>query len=708
MKAFVLRNTCLIFCYLIVTYVASAQEFIFDRFTVNNGLPLNVTKCIIQDRYGFIWIANLSSLTRYDGIHFKVYDHSNDVNSLIAGNVKALAEDNQGRIWIGTTAGICYFDYETNQFYSLHEGQIQGVKKFVINGNRLWIGAAANGIYSLDLETLKLIEIEPHLNEQLKKSNVHNISVIENSVYIPTSNGLYKYDPTDKTYSNYLIDGHEDNQHVLDAIRYKTDEILAATFFGLKILKGHKLVQFRNANGDRILENLELLRLFSDSKNIIWIGSKWEGLYRLDPESFELQQFKNDVNDQLSLVDNAVVNFFEDRSGNLWIGTENGISKFSRLKYNFNLYQHERFNENSLAENAVYAMLEDDGNIWVAYLRKGVDVFNPQMRLIKRYESSEKLPIRWIIEMLKDVNGNIWLASKNDGLFYYDKRRQKFHNYTFQSTNGELGSNLINSIQTSSDGSIWLGTADGLFLIDSLAIRSGEHRFKEVNDLKNTVINRLYIDHDDQLWIGSSDAVIHYNFRSNQLKNYLFSISDITAIYEDSFHQLWIGSAKDGIVKYNHQNNSSTYISKKDGLSSNRISSIFEDQYERIWICSKDNITNYNRQTNNYTILSETDGLQGAYFHENSFLLHSSGRVILGGANGINIVYPKSRQNDIKPNFELVDFKIFNQSKEFNESINLVSKIDLNYKENTFTIAYASLDFTNPNKNQYKYRMNGI
>jgi ligand-binding sensor domain-containing protein len=144
--------------YLIIFFVTTpntfSQKISFQRLSTENGLSNNLIYDIIQDKYGFLWIATDDGLNRYDGYEFKIFrNNPSDSNSLSDNSVWSLAEDNAGRLWIGTKSGWlnCYDPIKEKFFRYFIPSEITKENTitaiFVDDENKVWIATYRSGLY---------------------------------------------------------------------------------------------------------------------------------------------------------------------------------------------------------------------------------------------------------------------------------------------------------------------------------------------------------------------------------------------------------------------------------------------------------------------------------------------------------------------------------------------------------------------------------
>jgi DNA-binding NtrC family response regulator len=170
-----------------------------------------------------------------------------------------------------------------------------------------------------------------------------------------------------------------------------------------------------------------------------------------------------------------------------------------------------------------------------------------------------------------------------------------------------------------------------------------------------------------------------------------------------------LGTWGGGLNRFDIKTKKVKHFTTDDGLPSNAIYGILEDEKGNLWLSSNNGISRFNPQTkliNNYNI---KDGLQNNEFNGGSYFISNSGEMFFGGINGFNSFFPKNiKDNTFVPPTVITSFRKFNKEVKFNKPIYSIDKIDLSYEDYVFSFEFASLDFSAPEKNVYAYKMEGL
>jgi anti-sigma regulatory factor (Ser/Thr protein kinase) len=171
---------------------------------------------------------------------------------------------------------------------------------------------------------------------------------------------------------------------------------------------------------------------------------------------------------------------------------------------------------------------------------------------------------------------------------------------------------------------------------------------------------------------------------------------------------LWLGTSR-GLNKFEKENDKFSYYTEKHGLPNNVINGILEDKNGHLWVSTNKGLSQFDPMSETFKNFDAQDGLQSNVFGLNANCMLESGQLAFGGINGFNIFDPSDiTSNAYIPDIVITDFNVYGESVQTNRDIHELDEIRLSYEENFITIEYAALDFTNPEKNQYAYKLEGF
>lgn len=332
--------------------------------------------------------------------------------------------------------------------------------------------------------------------------------------------------------------------------------------------------------------------IFEDSKGILWIGTDNGGLQRFDRETSKFKGFydKDTSHKNIYYTANTLV---EDNTGDLWLGTSQGLKKFNRNTGKFSSYAHIPSNPNSLCSNYVNKLYYGrDGKLWIATL-EGLDYYNPLTNVF------EHIPIfnrndedKSVNEIFEDAEGKIWIGTYTKGIFIIDPNTKSITPFAIE--NQDEFTRTVRTIIQDKMGNYWIGTRGGLYIYSSKTRKFKHFLHDEKNPLSlshNSIIS-LFQNKQDDIWIGTRSG-ISYVISEKQSFRFIgtttepkqnLSDNNINTFWEDGDKNLWIGTDFGGINVLNRQNNSIQYINTNNGLSGNTIKSLTPDHDGNLWI----------------------------------------------------------------------------------------------------------------------------
>jgi ligand-binding sensor domain-containing protein/two-component sensor histidine kinase len=473
--------------------------------------------------------------------------------------------------------------------------------------------------------------------------------------------------------------------------------------------------------------------LEEDSFGNLWIGT-YSGLNKYNRQRNKINLYRHSESDPRTLSSNQIASLYEDKSGVLWIGAyQGGIDKYILHTNKFQHFRHDPFNPNSLSLNNVGSLFEDSkGFLWIGTLGGGLNRYNVENGIYTHFKNSPgepgKLSSNYITSIDEDSNGTLWMSTDN-GLNYFDSHgdlKQFLHKS--DKSNG-ISRFMINTIFSDQNSNIWIGTnKEGLYRLGSESIKTGEYEQytfsrEDSNSISHNNVLSITEDKRGTIWVGSYDGLNEvimdpddserkvirfkrYKFDSQNIKS--ISNYNIYTIYEDKNQVLWLGTSR-GLNKFEKENDKFSYYTEKHGLPNNVINGILEDKNGHLWVSTNKGLSQFDPMSETFKNFDAQDGLQSNVFGLNANCMLESGQLAFGGINGFNIFDPSDiTSNAYIPDIVITDFNVYGESVQTNRDIHELDEIRLSYEENFITIEYAALDFTNPEKNQYAYKLEGF
>ncbi len=339
------------FFFAIPTIAFAQENFVFENFSIPQGLSNRTINCICEDQYGFLWLGTNDGLSRYDGYEFKVYKNNpSDSTSLPGNSIRTISEDNEGNLWIGGSNVLAKYDSKNDNFIGVKFNRGQNLNPPIINKifidekNKIWIGTNEYGVHLLNPEKMNTKRIKYILNnEELRNGDIFSIIETSNQeiLALDYGSGIFYYNEVDDEFHLYNNLGSSEVgnfSYVLHEDEFKR----------LWIGGEESLIIYNRDN-----KNLGKIELFSnqpsnfltkgtinlkDKAGFIWVGTLDDGLYRYNPVDNKFFHFTGSSNSKNNIKSAAILSLFQDSFGNIWIGTRlDGLYKVDPNKQPMNI-----------------------------------------------------------------------------------------------------------------------------------------------------------------------------------------------------------------------------------------------------------------------------------------------------------------------------------------------------------------------------------
>lgn len=699
-----------------------------QRIDIRDGLINNKVSSILQDDRGFIWIGTTEGLNRYDGYEYRSFSYIPfEKNSLSQSQIQTMHLDTQNNLWVGTYGGlnrlntlteeIARFEHDPEDDTSLSSNLIISILRD--SQERLWVGTS-NGL-NLSTDGGRSFQRFFHHDEDPFSLGDNTIRAIHEGpsgrIWIGHYGGVSIWDNSQRGFLNIVPSsdsGTADPENrvlpgsfVMDITRDERGDIW------LGLWEGH-IVHFRQKQQDFVTHSIPAEGVYTmlfDSNGILWIGTWSSGLYAMDPRDGSFRQFKREwmEEDQYHVL---VYSLHEDHGGIIWIGTRGGgIQLYDPKRSRFQVFEHER-GGNGLLPGSYTSMEEDhEGNIWIGSYNSGINKYNPETGQFTRYsretQDGRYLGNNFILSIYTEDAGNVWVGTQK-GLHQYNSSSD-----SFQLFEAPFQDRIIQSVIRDTDNRLIVGTYyNGLYMYDP---QSGDFRHftndpEDPESISDNLISSLFIDENENLWVATNNGLNRYH--DGGFSRYFhdpdnpgsISGNKITSIQEDSYGQLWVGTSGGGINLFNPDQGNFTHYTTKNGLASNTIHAITVDDDGRLWISTTRGISILDPQEEDFVNLDEDDGLIN-YEMTSAAEKTRNGDMYFASVAAIhridNIDYVN---NQYIPNMEITGIEVAGERLVSSRS----NQLELPYNENFITFHFAALDFSDPDKNRYSYKLEGI
>lgn len=551
-------------------FPAPAQVAI-DLWTADNGLSQNIVRAICQTPDGYLWLATLDGLVRFDGVRFTTYNRGNTPG--IEGNrFGSLFCTSDGDLWVGTE-GSGVTRYHRGQFtsYTVQDGLPSDNTNGILGDSRgnvwvlahgrlaLWQPASSRFVPQMGEESKYTDSLTPDGRMgfwRLDSTSLHVFSSGKHNRYaLPT--GWRHYGASvveDLNHHIWLANGNGKLAHLVDGAWSTTSCTLAfrdshGNFWHSEIewSPGTGLVRYLKLPADTQPAKIAYNTFFEDREGNIWLSTDGQGLYRIRTQTIRV------LSKEQGLPDRNVYPICGGRDGSIWIGTwTGGLSRFRAGQ--FTTYTSAQ----GLASNRINAIMEDrEGVLWVAVENGLHRIRNGRFEPVKAGVLSSGVTIRAIHQ---DPEGIMWFGT-GDGLMRFDKG-----NWTLLTRKDGLATDDVRVLLNGRNSTLWAGGYGGLSTIQNGKVRAWTER----DGLASNAIRALYEDGEGVLWIGSYDGGLT-RFENGRFTRYtvregLFS-NGVFRIFEDSRGYLWM-SCNQGVYRVHKKQLNDFAVGKASAITS--------------------------------------------------------------------------------------------------------------------------------------------
>ncbi len=718
----------------------------FEHFSLEQGLSESVVWALLQDRAGFLWIGTEDGLNRYDGIEFTIFKHDPaQPGSLSQNKITALYEDRTGSLWVGTASGgLNRFQGASGDFVQyFHDAAVAGslssnrITAIVEDaGGTLWVGTADGGLnrYNRAAGDFTSYRYSPSDASSLGSDAIAALCADrQGMLWIAAANGLDRFDPAAGQFThfrNVLNDPNSLSSNQARAVYEDRQGMLWVGTDNAGLNRFDRAAgQFKryvyDANNRFSLGSNRVSAIYEDAAGVLWVGTLGGGLNQLDRQADQFTRYQTDNYDPRSLSDNRVTALYEDRSGVLWIGAHAGLNK---LEQGYRTFEHWRYRPetpDSLGGSQVLALFADgDGTFWIGTDGAGLDHYDPRSGRFVHYQHQVSRPTSLssnIVQAIyRDRSGALWVGTAN-GLNRLDAGGAFAR---FASDVDDVNRPLyasITAIVEDEAGNLWLASAgDGLSVFDpqqGVFLRFYYHTASNPASLGADQVWALRFDSSGTLWVGTAAGLdrfdpaagqfIHYQNDPKQLAT--LSGGEVFSLFEDREGNLWVGTNA-GLNRFEAMSGGFRAYREGDGLPNDIIYAMVQDAQGFLWLSTNRGLSRFYPPTETFANYDVRDGLQSNEFRRGAACLALDGRVAFGGINGVTAFYPQRlRYNPYIPQVVLTSLSAGGEKNlAANGSANGLAnppRITLRWPDNTFEFAFAALDFTRPEKNQYAYRL---
>jgi len=707
---------------------------VLRHVTVQQGLVQNVVNAVAEDRVGFLWFGTDKGLVRYDGLRFETFRPTpGDTRSLSDEAVTALLVDSGGTLWAGTWGGgLNRLDASTDTFTHLRGGaegsaalsDDRVLALFEDRTGTLWVGTAG-GLDRVDRSTLRVARYVPEGGGEAG-ADAAVWAVCEDlfeTLWVGTGGGLFRLD---RRAGRLVAAGRPvPAGQALPPGRVRAlaidrlGRLWVASSQGLRVLDRERgfLLPGQAIEGAALLDTASGSALFSDHSGTLWVGTRDAGLLGLDLASGRLQHLRHDPAQAGSLGHDDIHALFEDHSGVLWIGTHG--AGVDRLDLKPAKFVNVTGTEGSFPLGRVWCFHEDArGRLWIGTDR-GLVRFDPLERRFAAIRlGGPRLPeaVQGAVTRLVpgERNEELWAAVRPDWLvrFDLDGHVSLAARLALDTAKGREDGGIL-GLHPLPGGSVLVGTQSGLLAVDGAT----GSRNPSGDPAAGATVTALLVDSTGRLWIGTdgsgllrctSPAGSCQSFSPWSSSRGSLSHARVWSLHEDGRGTVWIGTAG-GLDRFDPVSGAFTRLGDPGGVASDNVYGIQSDASGRLWLATDRGITRFDPAAGTFRTFTPGDGLQASLATPGACARARDGTLLFGGFDGFSAFDPSRVQpNPNVPRVVIRSFARPDREVRFARPLHELGEIRLAHFENFFSIGFAALDYTDPARNRYRYRLEGF
>jgi len=725
----------------------------FDGYTVKiyniepfkkDSLAFGDVDLIFEQKDSTLWIVTRGSLHRFERetSRFKHFAQSGSGDRGQPGIVHVLYEDLQGILWVGTHDGLYRYLPEENGFEKFtlpntgNDRTKADVAALIGDGNGgLWV-TADKKLFRFDKATRVFTPIAlGSITEMEVPVGSKTLHVDKQGILwsVTMGLGLVRYDQkTGETISYIPDDAYLSRREATHLTQLMTDSRGKLWM----ITSGDHVLRFdRHARTFRLfrhdpkeptsLSANSAQAIHEDHRGTIWITTSGGGLNRFDQATQGFLHYREEANNPVSLRSDALTTIYEDRSGTLWFGSlGNGLSYFSLYKQKFRHYLRNLGDTKPLQDNLVWALLNaPEQRVWVGTLMNGAVLYDRERdKVVDRLMPASRggregrsIQSRDVRSFYRDRDGKIWIGSvrsggDNGGLDVYDPIRGGVTHV--------LKGMDVTTIFESKSGKLVLGIRGRDFAIFDLETQDHIHYGYDKNVEKGLLSPHIWDiveDHEGMLWIGTPRGLNRFDPRTETFSAFRHDRNNpqglgygvVLELFVDSRSRLWVGTSGGGLDQFVREGETFRHFTVEDGLPNNVIYGILEDDEGNLWLSTNKGLSRFDPEAVSFRNYDVGDGLQSNEFNVGAHYRAENGELMFGGVNGFNLFHPQSLEdNGLAPQVTVSAWK--NADVLISSELSPAARIHLETDDHVIEFRFAALDFSEPAKNSYSYRLSGF
>jgi len=708
------------FCLIVLCCFAfgktKAQTLSFHHINTADGLSENNVRSVAIDKKGFLWVGTVDGLNLFDGYTVTVFKKE-DHPQMASDNVIHLTCDSRDRLWLGTPEGITWLDEKRNFHRVTLQDSISKFASRTIMDTRTYgpVLYTSLGQFFFNERSGKWKKLD-WISDKLQYRRFSDSEPFdENKIIYATDSLVIILD-----YATHRIVYEQPFTQVTSLCRYSDHEIAVGLQYGP--------VQIADINTKKIVREYQLKNEMNKPEvsaavtevrpavnGDLLVATGYDGLAIIDREG-NIAKYTHDPVNPRSIGSNLIWRVLGGINGDVIVGTSTaGISTFNIYDRQAGFKNLFTDGEGNYFDSYVNEIAEDRNNVLWICAQDRLIRWDKEKNKCNFYYYHFQTPLYGLQRgefrtLCFDKTGRLWVSIVNDGLAVFNEATGQFRKINLDTSLGPaLKGKYIHCLMTGNDGTIWASTNLGIYSVNpsNLAINSFlAHPLLKTFSGKRVI--SLFQDRQNNTWIGTSgNGVYYFDERKNELVNYTTKNGLLSnacyGIKDDRRGNIYVATT----MGFNIITPEKKILSftRSDGLKYSRCSSFLEDEYGSIWIANYKCLIKFSPVTRTMKYFDENSGINEDGFRTGCSYKRKNGELLWGGMRGINYFLSRNIANNTKPLRVIVYGATVPDS-----TIRFISNQGLSvpYSDNNIAFHFTAIKLSNPGNIFYQYMLQGF
>ena len=711
--------------FLILLFPLTCVAQTYRYLGVEDGLSNRRVYCIQKDKTGYMWFLTHEGIDRYNGKEFKRYklmDGDVEVNSLL--NLNWLYIDQEGVLWeIGKKGKVFRYDQIHDCFNLVYKLPMESFSEqpdpityaWLDENKHIWL-CNKDTIFLYNTETQQVTHIKNDISEEI--TDIEQID--ESHFFIGTEMGIHYAKLENNTLELINCDKLESLKAQIIDLYF--DKKIRKLFIGT-FLRGIMIYDMNTKSVIRPEQNLKDISITQfrplNDKELL-IATDGGGVHKINVDTYQITpEIVADYNSNNGMNGNSINDIFVDDEERVWLANYPiGITIQNNRYTGYKWIKHSIGNKQSLINDQVNAIIEDrDGDLWFA-TNNGISFLNSKTgqwrSVLSSFEESQGNKSHIFLTVCEVAPGIIWAGGYSSGAYQIDKKTFSVSYFMppLYTHSNKRPDKYIRDIRTDMQGYIWSG---GFYNLKRINLKTQDVRFYDGLNSITAIVEK----DEKSMWIGSAAGLCLLDKESGKFERIKLPVesSYIYSLYQAKNGSLYIGTSGSGLLIYDVSKKLFThYHTENCALISNNIYTILSDADKDIIMSTESGLTSFYPNEKKFYNWTKDMGLMTTHFNALSGTLRKNNKFILGSSDGA-VEFDKDMKLPRSYSSKMIfsDFKLFYQTiypgdedSPLKASINDTKVLKLKYNQNIFSLQVSSINYDYPSNILYSWRLEGF